>query len=59
MDWIQNLTKVIQYVENHLTDDINIDEISSRAYSSSSHFQLVFHLVTASPVAVWPVPGWG
>jgi len=45
MDWIQNLTKVIQYVENHLTDDINIDEISSRAYSSSSHFQLVFHLV--------------
>ena len=45
MDWKQNLSKVIDYVEKHLTDDINIDEISNQAYSSSSHFQLIFHLV--------------
>ena len=45
MDWIQSLSKVIDYIEKHLTDDINIDEISSQAYSSSSHFQLIFHLV--------------
>ena len=45
MDWIQSLSKVIDYIEKHLTDDINIEEISGQAYSSSSHFQLIFHLV--------------
>lgn len=45
MDWIQNLSKVIDYIEKHLTDDIDTDEIAAQAYSSSSHFQLVFHLV--------------
>ncbi|MDD4772702.1 MAG: AraC family transcriptional regulator [Eubacteriales bacterium] len=46
MNWIQILSKTIDYIEKHLTDDINTDEISGQAYSSSSHFQLVFHLVT-------------
>lgn len=45
MNWIQCLSKAIQYIENHLTDKINIDEISNQIYMSSSHFQLVFHLV--------------
>ncbi|MDF2937670.1 MAG: hypothetical protein K0Q90_3043, partial [Paenibacillaceae bacterium] len=45
MNWIQCLLKAIHYIEKHLTDDINIDEVSSQSYSSSSHFQLVFHLV--------------
>jgi AraC-like DNA-binding protein len=45
MNWIQCLAKSIQYIEDHLTDRINIDEISNQAYTSSSHFQLLFHLV--------------
>ncbi|NLO84745.1 MAG: helix-turn-helix transcriptional regulator [Clostridiales bacterium] len=45
MNWIQSLSKAISYIENHLTDDISIDDISSQAYSSSSHFQFVFHVV--------------
>lgn len=45
MDWIQSLSKTIDYIEKHLTDDIDIDEISGQAYASGSHFQLVFHLV--------------
>jgi len=45
MNWIQCLSKAIQYIETRLTEDINIDEISSQSYTSSSHFQLVFHLV--------------
>lgn len=32
-------------MEEHLTDEISIDEISNQAYTSSSHFQLLFHLV--------------
>jgi AraC-like DNA-binding protein/Ca2+-binding EF-hand superfamily protein len=45
MNWIQCLSKSIQYIEDHLTDNISIDEISNQAYTSSSHFQLLFHLV--------------
>ena len=45
MDWIQCLTKAVDYIEKHITDEINIDEVSSQSYTSSSHFQLIFHLV--------------
>ena len=45
MNWIQSLSKSIQYIEDHLTDRISIDEISKQAYTSGSHFQLLFHLV--------------
>jgi len=46
MNWIQYLKKALQYIEKHLTDEINIDDIASQTYTSSSHFQLMFHLVT-------------
>ncbi len=45
MNWIQCLSKAISYIESHLTDEINLTEISSQAFTSSSHFQLIFHLV--------------
>ncbi|WP_161496610.1 helix-turn-helix transcriptional regulator [Clostridium thermosuccinogenes] len=45
MNWIQCLSKSIQYIEEHITDRIRIDEIANQAYTSSSHFQLLFHLV--------------
>ncbi|MCL2058770.1 MAG: AraC family transcriptional regulator [Oscillospiraceae bacterium] len=50
MDWVQSLSKALDYIEKHLTDDIGIDEISGRSYASSSHFQLVFHLVTGMTI---------
>ena len=50
MNWIQSLTKAIQTIENHLCEDVDIDEIARQAYSSSSHFQFVFHVVTGMTV---------
>lgn len=50
MNWIQSLSKAINYIENHLTDDIDIDDVSYQAYSSSSHFQLIFHVVIGMTV---------
>ena len=50
MSWIQSLTRAVQYIENNLTNDICIDEVSRQAYSSSSHFQLIFHVVTGMTV---------
>jgi len=46
MDWIQSLSKAIHYIENHLTDSISIDDVSHQTYTSSSHFQFIFHVVT-------------
>lgn len=45
MNWMQSLSKAINYIEKHLVEDITIDEISNQAYSSSSHFQFIFHVV--------------
>ncbi len=50
MNWIQSLSRAIHYIENHLTDDINIDDVSYQAYTSSSHFQLIFHVVIGMTV---------
>lgn len=38
-DGIQN---AIQYIENNLTEKLNIDDIAARAYVSSFHFQRMF-----------------
>ena len=50
MEWIANLSKAIGYIEDNLTNDINLNDISRQAYSSSSHFQRIFHLVTGLTV---------
>lgn len=50
MNWIQSLSNAIKYIESNLTAEINIDEISNHVFSSSSHFQLLFHLVTGMTV---------
>ena len=50
MNWIQNLSKTVDFIEENLTSNICIDEVSRNAYSSSSHFQLIFHVVMGVPV---------
>ena len=45
MDWISGIQRAIDYVEEHLTDDINFEEAAKRAYSSSFHFQRVFSMI--------------
>lgn len=42
MDWINRLNNVINYIEAHLTDEIELDEISKIALCSSYHFQRMF-----------------
>lgn len=50
MDWIQSLSKAINYIETNLTNDLNIEDISRKVYASSSHFQRIFNLVTGMTV---------
>ncbi len=50
MNWIQCLSNAVDFIEKHLTDDIEIDKVSGQSYTSSSHFQLIFNLVMGMTV---------
>ncbi len=45
MDWITGLQNAIDYVEGHLTEPIDYDEVAKRCYCSSYHFQRVFSIL--------------
>jgi AraC-like DNA-binding protein len=46
VNWMQNLSRAIHYIENNLTNEISVEDVSKAAYSSSSNFQRIFNLVT-------------
>ena len=45
MDWMAGLQRAIDYVEAHLTDDIDYAAAAKEAVSSSFHFQRVFSII--------------
>lgn len=45
MNWIQGIQKAIDYVEENITEEINFEEVSEQAYSSSFHFQRIFSIL--------------
>ncbi len=45
MDWIAGLNKAIDYIEDHLLDEIDYNEVASQSFSSSYHFQRVFSIL--------------
>ena len=46
MNWIQSLTKALQFMEGNLTHDITVHDVANHVYASSAHYQRVFSLVT-------------
>ncbi|MBQ7521819.1 MAG: effector binding domain-containing protein [Clostridia bacterium] len=45
MNWIQGIQNAINYVESNITEDIDFEDVSKQAYSSSFHFQRVFSIL--------------
>ena len=45
MDWITGMQKAIDYVEEHLTEDIDYEKVAAESFSSSYHFQRVFSIL--------------
>lgn len=45
MNWITGMQRAIDYVEAHITEDIDYAEAARQSYSSSYHFQRVFSLL--------------
>ena len=45
MDWITGLQNAINYIEDHLTEEINYDKVAKEAACSSFYFQRIFGIL--------------
>lgn len=45
MDWINAIQKALNYVEEHLTDNIDYEIVAKEAYSSQFHFERMFGML--------------
>lgn len=45
MDWISGIQQAIDYVEDHLLENIDYELVAKEAYSSSFHFQRMFRIL--------------
>ncbi|WP_370551038.1 helix-turn-helix domain-containing protein [Halobacillus sp. GSS1] len=51
MSWIQSMQEAIDFMEQHLLEDLSMDEVTKAAYTSPYHFQRIFSLLTGTTVA--------
>lgn len=40
--WAEGIQSAIEYIEEHLTEELNAEEIAAKAYVSAFHFQRIF-----------------
>ncbi len=45
MDWITGIQNAINYIEDHLTEEIDYEQAARESFSSSYHFQRVFSIL--------------
>lgn len=46
MDWIRTVNNAIDYMEDHLTEDVTLSDVAGAVYLSVFHFQRAFSLLT-------------
>lgn len=46
MDWITGIQNAINYIEDHLTEEIDYERAARESFSSSFHFQRVFSILS-------------
>lgn len=51
MEWIERLNEAINYIEEHLTDDIDYEQLGQIAFCSSYHFQRMFGYMSGMPLS--------
>lgn len=45
MDWITGIQNAINYIEDHITEELDYEAIARESFSSSFHFQRVFSIL--------------
>ena len=43
--WNEGIADAVAYIEDHLTEELDIDQIAARAHVSSFYFQKIFHVL--------------
>lgn len=51
MEWIERLNNAINYIEEHLEDEVNYEEIAKIACCSTLHFQRMFSYMANVPLS--------
>lgn len=51
MDWIKSLNETINYIEEHLTDEIHYEQLGKIACCSAYHFQRMFTYMAGVPLS--------
>ena len=51
MEWIERLNDAVRYMEEHLTDEINYEQLGRIACCSSYHFQRMFAYMAGVPLS--------
>jgi AraC family transcriptional regulator len=51
MDWIEKLNAAISYIEEHITEEIDLSEVAKVACCSSYHFQRMFNYMANVPLS--------
>lgn len=48
--WLEGLQSALNYIEEHLTDEVDVHDVAARAYVSAFHFQRIFSALCGMPL---------
>lgn len=51
MDWLDRMNQAMEYIETHLYEPVNYDQIARVACCSTYHFQRMFSFITGVPLS--------
>lgn len=51
MDWLNAMNNAVDYIEENITEKIDIEKVAKIALSSTFHFQRMYHMITGVTVA--------
>ena len=66
MHWTTGIQRALDYLEEHITEDISYETLARMAYSSPYHFQRIFSLLCGHTLgdyivcagSPWPAKSW-
>lgn len=51
MEWLERMRKALEFIETHMEEEFDVNEVAKVACSSTFHFQKMFHMLTGVTVA--------
>ncbi len=51
MNWLDAMNKAVEYLEDNITEKLDIEKVAKIALSSTFHFQRMYHMITGVTIA--------